>query len=146
MIRGDVGRSRLVPVLVIGIPSFLMFVLSVLHPVIGDSGFAGDFLSATCHRLPARSLNLPWGTSGLCTRCTAFWFAMAAGSVSFGLFRTEVPFWAGFPALLPLITDGLIQHFTSYESTNFLRSLTGIAAGAGITLLLFGKTRFSKGD
>lgn len=144
MIRSNSGGYRLAMVLIMGIPSFLMFAMSLLHPVIGDFGFAGDFLSATCHRLPSRSLSLPWGISGLCARCTAFWFAMAAGSFCFGLFLTGIPFWAGFPALLPLITDGLLQYFTAYESTSFLRLLSGMAAGAGITLLLFGKTGTSK--
>lgn len=143
MIRRNPGRYRLVLVLIIGIPSFLMFALSILYPVMSGNGFIGDFLSATCHRLPSRSFSFPWGISGLCTRCTAFWFAMAAGSFFFGCFRIEIPFWVGFPALLPLITDGMLQYFTAYESTNFLRSLTGMAAGAGIALLLFGKTRLS---
>lgn len=37
---------------------------------------------------------------------------------------------------LPLVTDGFVQLFTKWESTNLLRFITGSLAGAGLALFL----------
>lgn len=125
--------------LLLGIPAVIFFLLSVTGPVLGKTGDIFDtVLSATCHRLPSRSILLPWGTSGLCARCTAFWFGIAAGiSIMYpGILR--IRFWIGSLFLLPLIADGTVQSFTGYESTNLLRIFTGLTAGMGISILAFG--------
>jgi len=134
-------RIRRVLALVLGIPAALLLGLSLARPILRDAGNSVDpLLSATCHRLPERSLQLPWGTCGLCARCTAFWSGVAAGSVLLLRPRLRPPFWSGFLLVLPLVADGLLQQHTSYESTNLLRVLTGFPAGLGIPVLAMGRS------
>ena len=59
------------------------------------------------------------------------------------LFALDIPLLPALivlPILLvPLAVDGLVQKFTSYESTNFRRMVTGILWGfAEMTLILMG--------
>ena len=119
-----------------------MFLFSIARPAMGTSGnFIDPVLSATCHRIPSRSLMLPWGISGLCARCTAFWLGLLTGTLVLYKPVIRIPFWSGFPALLPLVADGMLQYHSSYESTNFLRLITGLAAGFGISVILLGRIR-----
>ncbi|MDE7095706.1 MAG: DUF2085 domain-containing protein, partial [Anaeroplasmataceae bacterium] len=39
--------------------------------------------------------------------------------------------------ILPCFLDGMLQLLTAYESTNFLRAITGFFAGAGIGYILY---------
>jgi uncharacterized membrane protein len=130
------GRTRRILALVLGIPAGILFLLSITRPLLGEAGDVVDpLLSATCHRLPSRSLHLPWGVSGLCARCTSFWFAMAAGSILLLRPGLRPPFWSGLLLFLPLVIDGLLQKYTAYESITVLRVLTGLSAGLGIPVL-----------
>ncbi len=132
------GRTTLA--LLLGVPAAIFFLLSVAFPVLGKTGEIFDpILSATCHRLPERCIQMPWGTSGLCARCTAFWLGLAVGISFMYPGKIRIPFWIGVLFFIPLIIDGVIQSETAYESTNILRTLTGLAAGAGISILIFGK-------
>ncbi|MCK5065756.1 MAG: DUF2085 domain-containing protein [Candidatus Fermentibacteraceae bacterium] len=134
------NKGRTILALLLGVPAAVFFLLSVAFPVLGKTGDIFDpILSATCHRLTERCIQMPWGTTGLCARCTAFWFGLAVG-ISFmypGIIR--IPFWTGVLFLIPLIIDGVVQSVTPYESTNVLRVLTGLTAGTGISILIFGK-------
>ncbi len=134
------GRTTLA--LLLGVPAAIFFLLSVAFPVLGKTGEIFDpILSATCHRLPERCIQMPWGTSGLCARCTAFWFGLAVG-ISFMYPNTiRIPFWIGVLFLIPLIIDGVVQSETAYESSNILRTLTGLTAGTGISILIFGRMK-----
>lgn len=137
------SRGRFALALVLGVPSFLLFALSMAGPLTGKAGgFLDPVLSAICHRLPSRSLRLPWGYSALCARCTAFWLGAAAGTVLMYRPAVRVPFWAGIPALLPLAVDGFLQYHNVYQSGNLLRMFTGLFAGLGIAVLFFGYATF----
>lgn len=134
------SRGRLILAIILGVPAGLMFLFSIVRPAMGSSGnFIDPVLSATCHRMPARCITLPWGISGLCARCTAFWLGLATGILMMYRPTFRIPFWAGFPLLLPLIADGLLQYHSSYESINIVRSVTGLAAGFGISVIILGK-------
>ncbi|MCK5115122.1 MAG: DUF2085 domain-containing protein [Candidatus Aegiribacteria sp.] len=135
-------RGRLVLAILLGVPAGLMFLFSIAWPVSGSSEDAIDpILSASCHRIPSRCIELPWGISGLCARCTAFWLGLSAGILAMYRPLIRIPFWTGFPLLLPLIADGLLQYHSIYESSNLLRSVTGLAAGFGISIIILGKMR-----
>lgn len=137
------SRGRLALALILGAPSLLLFALSMAGPATGEAGDIFDpILSAICHRLPSRSLRLPWGYSALCARCTAFYSGVAAGTLLMYRPAVRVPFWAGIPALLPLAVDGLLQYHNVYQSGNLFRMLTGLAAGLGISVLVFGNVPF----
>jgi len=131
------NRVRTLLALLLFVPSAVLFTMSILSPVIREEIPQG-IMDAICHRLPSRCIAIPWGISGLCARCTAFWLGMAAGAAAAAAGRIRLPFWAGFPAVLPLVIDGVVQLHTAYESSNPLRAVTGLLAGIGITLLLFG--------
>ncbi len=133
-------RGRLVLALVLGLPSLLLFLMSVVRPVLGDAGnFADPVLTSLCHRMPSRCIHLPWGPSGLCARCTAFWLGLCLGTAAMYRPRFSLPFWTGLPALLPFIADGLVQLCTTYQSSNPIRMFTGLAAGLGAAVVFFGK-------
>ncbi len=133
-------RGRLVLAILLGVPACLMFLFSIARPLMGSSeNFIDPVLSASCHRMPSRCIALPWGVSGLCARCTAFWLGLAAGILVMYRPVIRVPFWTGFPLLLPLIIDGLLQYNYAYESSNLVRTFTGIAAGFGISLIILGR-------
>jgi|GEM_PF-1105053 len=119
-----------------------MFLVSVTWPLLPHAVArpVGSFLSLTCHRLPSRSILLPWGLCGLCARCTAYWL----GTAVFILFPPPVArrgvrsLLTGLALLLPLVIDGALQYAGLYESTNVLRVATGLLAGAGTAVLLRG--------
>ena len=125
--------------LLLGLPSLLLFMLSVLRPLMDGAGNPADtLLSALCHRLPSRSISLPWGHSGLCARCTAFWLGLGTGVVAMYRPVLRLPFWIGLPLLVPFLADGLFQLHTSYLSSNPVRVLTGLAAGLGAAVVFLG--------
>ncbi|MBN2588188.1 MAG: DUF2085 domain-containing protein [Candidatus Fermentibacteraceae bacterium] len=133
-------RGRLVLVFVLLLPSLLLFLMSMVRPVLGEAGnFSDPVLTSLCHRMQSRCIHLPWGPSGLCARCTAFWFGLFLGTVAMYRPRFRLPFWSGLPALLPLIADGLVQLCTTYQSSNPVRMLTGLAAGLGIAVVFLGE-------
>ncbi len=135
-----VRKGRLILALLLGVPSLLLFCLSLIQPVTGNV-LAGDVLSAICHRMPSRCLRLPWGITGLCSRCTAFWFGLGAGSALMYRIGSRIAFWKGLPAILPMIADGIIQLHTGYSSTNLLRIVSGLAGGVGSAIVFLGSTR-----
>ncbi len=115
-----------------------MAAASLVHPLLGRAGAVelSRFLSSTCHRIPERCIALPWGSSGLCARCTAFWAGMAlAAALPHGV-RRAVKFPRQAAMLLPMIADGFMQLAGLYESTLLLRTATGTLAGVGVSLLV----------
>ncbi len=76
----------------------------------------------------------------LCYRCT---FLILGGAFSFLLCCLKKPsvnfFFLLFSIIfiLPCLGDGLLQTFTDYLSTNFLRAGTGFLAGVGIGYILY---------
>jgi len=136
------SRRRLWLAVALTSVSLLLFAFSVAGPVAGDGRYIAEpLLSSLCHRMPDRSLELPWGTTGLCARCTAFWLGLGAGSMFFCRYGSRIPFWTGAVALLPLLADGTLQLHTEYQSSNAVRVVTGLAAGLGVALVFFGKTK-----
>lgn len=76
----------------------------------------------------------------LCYRCT---FIILGGFISFfTMYLKKIRiciFYIVFSGLfiIPCLLDGVLQLTTPYESTNFLRALTGFCAGAGFGYLLY---------
>ena len=138
--KSSISRGRLVLAILLGVPAGLMFLFSVARPVLGNDGNIIDpVLSASCHRMPSRCIALPWGISGLCARCTAFWLGLMSGILIMYRPMFRVLFWVGILLLLPLIADGLVQYHSSYMSNNLIRSVTGLAAGFGISAVIMGR-------
>lgn len=112
-----------------------MALLSLTLPLLpaGAAGPVGCFLSETCHRMPDRCIDLPWGLSGLCARCTAFWLGLGIAAAAGLSLRMRT----GILLLIPLVVDGTLQFAGMYESVNAVRVATGLAAGAGFATLAF---------
>jgi uncharacterized membrane protein len=79
--------------------------------------------------MPERSFFIRGYQLPLCARCTGIVIGHVLGIIA-SIFR-RVPFTCLFAAL-PLMIDGTVQKFTSYESTNRRRLITGILYGFGM--------------
>jgi uncharacterized membrane protein len=114
-----------------------MFLASLLRPVLPvDAGPLDDLLSWTCHRLHSRCMELPWGTSGLCARCTAFWAGLGFASFALLLSGARPGLLTGAVLLAPMAVDGGLQYLGVYESLAVSRIATGLLAGAGTAALM----------
>lgn len=82
-----------------------------------------------CHQMPERSFFVGGYQLPLCARCTGIVIGHIIGGAA-SLFH-PVSFWS-LLGTLPLMADGLIQKYTSYESTNIRRLVTGILYGFGM--------------
>ena len=85
-----------------------------------------------CHGIPERCLDL-WGVPmPICARCTAIYGGLALSLLAFWLLPRMTELAARMTllvAVLPLAVDGLTQLVRLRESTNVLRSATGLLAG-----------------
>ena len=85
-----------------------------------------------CHGIPERCFDL-WGIPmPICARCTAIYGGLALSLVAFWLLPRMTEYAARMSllvAVLPLAIDGLTQLVRLRESTNALRSATGLLAG-----------------
>ena len=79
-----------------------------------------------CHQMPERSFFIGAYQLPLCARCTGIVAGHVLGIVVSCFCR--VPF-RSLVLTLPLMADGMAQKFTSYESTNGRRLVTGILYG-----------------
>jgi uncharacterized membrane protein len=85
-----------------------------------------------CHQLAVRSFFLNGNQMPFCARCTAIWLGIALGvgvMLFFSLELTNVFVGVLLACLAPLGIDGLGQLMGLWQSTNFLRVLTGLPVG-----------------
>jgi len=126
----------------------LLFIIvsSLLTPFIKNLNmlklykFINILNSKICHQYPPRCLSLFNNNIGLCARCFAFYTTM--------FFYTLINLFIDFHIdkrtksyifivlISPLIIDGITQYFQIRESTFFLRTVTGIMGGIGVSVIL----------
>ena len=82
-----------------------------------------------CHQMPERSFFVGGYQLPLCARCTGIVIGHVTGA-AVSVFHS-VPLWT-LIGTLPLMADGMVQKYTSYESTNIRRLVTGILYGFGM--------------
>ena len=93
-----------------------------------------------CHQKESRTIHIHNKPLPLCARCT--------GELIGIIFCILTYWWAHlsvgpcFFLLLPLVADGTIQQWTSYESTNIRRLWTGFLFGYGLCALFFHSSQF----
>jgi len=94
---------------------------------------AGD---ANCHQRSNRSFFLNDNQLPFCARDVSIFLGLAIGAALLIFLSLELHIFWILLGLVPMALDGGIQLFTSYESTNLMRFLTGILAGivTGIAL------------
>ncbi|WP_302626530.1 DUF2085 domain-containing protein [uncultured Eubacterium sp.] len=87
-----------------------------------------------CHQRPERSFFVKGKQFPLCARCTGELFGIILTPFLYFLL-SRLPVWVFFIMLIPLITDGMIQARTNYESDNIKRVFTGLFFGIGLAML-----------
>jgi uncharacterized membrane protein len=118
-------------------------ILAISAPVIQSIyGFPNGeniyrFLSPICHQYPTRSLWILDRPFALCARCFSGYFGLTLGAL---LIASESKYiirgGIGLLMILPGVFDGLMQLQSSYESSNFIRFITGILGGIGIFMII----------
>lgn len=123
--------------------------LIVLTPVIasmehGDGSISNVFyrlFGAVCHQFDSRSFHLYEHSFAVCVRCSAiyFGFLLALGAVRISP-QLQTKTFSLTPLLVvtcvPMLIDGICSLFNIYQTTTYLRMITGSFFGIGIALLL----------
>lgn len=128
------------------IPLFvLLFIVSasILAPILEYqrleiSSFFYKSVSKLCHHLPTRCIFIKTSNMALCSRCFSIYTSLLISGVFFFYHRTSRINWEiSLLLTLPCWVDGLTQYFGLRESSNSLRIITGLLAGAGLGLIVF---------
>ena len=133
-------RVSMTALIILGVPSALFGLSSLLHPVLPDgvTRFIDPALSLTCHRLPQRLLTMPWGPSGLCSRCTGFWLGLLTCALTLHLSRrAPASLVPAVLLLLPGLVDVVLLMAGLWSGSNLVRSVTGLAGGWGFGMLMW---------
>jgi uncharacterized membrane protein len=98
-----------------------------------------------CHQNSSRSLFVNGNVMPFCARDVGIFIGLAIGTGLSVFKRIELKWWWIIAGLAPIGIDGTMQLFTSYESTNPLRLITGGLAGL-VTGLALGMIVFNIED
>ncbi len=89
-----------------------------------------------CHQIASRSYFLNGNQVPFCSRDVGIFAGLALGMAVAIFTRFRITVLAFLIGVLPLALDGTLQLVTSYESNNPVRFVTGILAGAAVSLLI----------
>lgn len=89
-----------------------------------------------CHQIASRSFFLNGNELPFCARDVGIFLGLVAGFGFVTFYRYKMRPWLALVGLIPIAIDGGLQQVTDYESTNPLRLVTGLIAGAALALLL----------
>lgn len=108
-------------------------IYSTLNPYGRFVYYTGDVL---CHQHASRSFFINGNQMPYCARCTGIFFGISVSACAGIFFYFVIKWYWIVISLLPIGIDGTGQLFSFWESTNWLRFLTGTAAGiiAGIAV------------
>jgi uncharacterized membrane protein len=95
-----------------------------------------NFGDSSCHQLNHRSYFINGNQMPLCARDIGIYLGFAIGALIVTFFSVEMRMWWILGSLVPIGVDGLTQMFTSYESTNPVRLITGGLAGIMTTMVM----------
>lgn len=125
---------------------FLFFLLTcaVLTPYFEIKLMANEYqlthsaLARICHQFPSRCLYVFDANMGLCSRCFSVYSTLFLSSICFIFIETKTS-WKRRSAIaialtIPLIVDGITQLYNLRVSNNYIRLVTGIMAGLGISI------------
>lgn len=87
-----------------------------------------------CHCRDDRTFHYKGKKFPICARCTGELVGIILSIFSCVFFRISIS--AIVILMLPLILDGVVQMFTSYESNNIKRFVTGLLFGYGLFMLI----------
>ncbi|WP_326982760.1 DUF2085 domain-containing protein [Chryseobacterium sp. MYb264] len=84
-----------------------------------------------CHRMPSRSFFYKKKQFPVCARCTGIYIGFLFMIPM--LWFHQIGFFVSLLLILPTLVDGLTQAYLNRESNNFLRCVTGVLAGIGMS-------------
>ena len=97
-----------------------------------------------CHQKPERCFYAFGHPMAVCSRCFAVYSSFLTVGLAFGAWRSltkrrweEIPLWFLGVLALPMALDGLTQIAGLRESTQAIRTITGILVGAGLGLFVY---------
>lgn len=94
-----------------------------------------------CHCRDDRSFHYKGVKFPICARCTGELVGILSGIVLYPFIKLDT--WVYFILMIPLITDGLVQLKTKYESNNIKRFITGILFGYSLVSLFIISTVYA---
>ncbi len=107
---------------------------NVHNPLARAVYISGDFM---CHQHADRSFFINGNQMPYCARCTGMFLGIAFGALIGAFFRVRIGILLYFIVIIPMGLDGVIQLVTSYESTNFIRIVTGMLTGTFTSLVFY---------
>jgi len=96
--------------------------------------FAYLFGDVECHQIASRSYFLNDNQMPVCARCLGIFLSIPIGLVFLSYRRIHIHPLAIILGFIPFGVDALVQMYTSYESSNVMRMITGIIAGLTVAL------------
>ena len=87
-----------------------------------------------CHCRKDRSFHYKGEQFPICARCTGELVGMLISAFSCFFFR--LPLGIVCLIMVPMVVDGFVQRFTSYESNTRRRFITGFLFGFGLMMLI----------
>ena len=116
--------------------SFEFFWADKYTPIFAIKRNGKFYYLCLCHHLPDRCIWFFGLEKILCARCcgglTGYFIGFALS-----IFDIMVPFYFGVAACIPLVIDGVTQNLGYRTSNNFLRLISGILFGLGMTGILY---------
>lgn len=104
-----------------------------LNPLAQAVYYLGDL---NCHTLSGRSYELNGNQMPFCARDTGLFLGLAVGMAAVLLLNPRFSWLAVILLAAPLVADGGAQLVLDYESTNLLRTVTGVLGGIAAALFL----------
>lgn len=86
-----------------------------------------------CHRHPDRCIHINGEPLPICARCMSIILGFLFIPILF-MIQIRVAWWLGVLCQIPMLTDGFTQKWSWRESTQFLRILTGLLSGCGLSI------------
>jgi len=105
----------------------------ITNPVARGVYLTGDIM---CHQHANRSFFIGGNQMPFCARCVGIFLGLTIGMIIGLFFEVRVGIGLYLLALIPMVLDGGLQLVSSYESTNFIRLLTGLLVGTFTSLVL----------
>ena len=107
--------------------------LSNINPLAHGVYLIGDL---NCHTLAERSIELNGNQMPFCARDVGLFLGLSIGMLAVLFLNPRFSWLAVIIMAMPLVIDGGIQLLFDYESTNLLRTITGIIGGSAVALFL----------
>lgn len=134
-----IGFVLLLLVTLTSLYTISLYVKKALRTSDIDTLKKNPILIIPCHRKSERCININGKPMRICARC----LSMLLGYLSIPLmFHFPMPFWIGVFCQIPMIADGYTQMKKWRTSNNYLRVITGLISGIGLSICIVSSVIF----